>query len=68
MRLFLRSRIKHGAGFEDKQKSCVIWVVYLLHVTLANTQKKHIQFFEQTHTGNKIADKNLKKDSHFNSG
>ncbi len=34
MRLFLRPRIKYGAGFEDKQKSYAIWVGYLLRVTL----------------------------------
>ena len=33
-RLLLRPRIKYGAGFEDKQKSCAIRVGYLLRVTL----------------------------------
>jgi hypothetical protein len=32
-RLLLRPRIKYGAGFEDKQKSCAIRVGYLLRVT-----------------------------------
>jgi hypothetical protein len=32
-RLLLRPRIKYGAGFEDKQKSCAIRVGYFLRVT-----------------------------------
>ncbi len=48
MCLFLRPRIKYGAGFEDKQKSCAIWVVYLLRVTLPlSVEFQKTQFFNR---------------------
>ncbi len=47
MCLFLRSRIKYGAGFEDKQKSCAIWGVYLLRVTLNNVLLTKFKLIKQ---------------------
>ncbi len=43
--LFVRLlRCRKFLLMEDKQTSCAIWVVYLLRLTLVNTQKKRMQF------------------------